>query len=260
MKLKGRVAFITGGAGGLGAETARHLAREGAVVAITDLDDAAGQALASEIGGHYYRQDVTDFERWQTLVAEVAGTLGGIDILVQCAGIEGDFTKDVLHTEPGMWNKVIAINLTGTFYGCRTVVPHMMERGQGSVINLSSIASFMATSGPGAYGASKAGVQHLTTSVAVAASKDGQRVRVNSVHPGVIKTRMTDNIVAEMAVALNVDEEAAERQLMSGVPFKKRGTPEDVARLILFLASDDSAYVTGSAYQVDGGWHLKDTN
>lgn len=259
MKLTEKIAFITGGAGGLGAETARLLAQEGAKVIITDLHQEAGAAVAEEIGGAYYQHDVTQFDQWQELVAKVIADYGQIDILVQFAGIEGDFTKDILHTEPVMWNKVLAINLTGTFYGCRTVVPRMMDHGTGSVINISSIASFMATSGPGAYGASKAGVQHLTTSMAVAASKGGQRVRVNSVHPGVIKTRMTDNIIVEMAQALGVDEAAAEAQLMSGVPFLKRGTPMDVAKLVLFLASDDAAYVTGSHYQIDGGWHLKDT-
>ncbi|SFB01202.1 3(or 17)beta-hydroxysteroid dehydrogenase [Collimonas sp. OK607] len=259
MKVSNKVAFLTGGTGGLGAEAARALIREGAKVIITDVNEEAGTALARQIGATFYKHDVTDLNQWQELVARAISEHGRIDILVQFAGIEGDITKDVFHTEPSMWNKVIAINLTGTFYGCRTVVPHMMERGTGSVINISSIVSFMTTAGPAAYGASKAGVQHLTTSVAVAASKGGNRVRVNSVHPGVIKTRMTDNIIAQMAQNLGVDEAAAEAQLMSGCPFQKRGMPVDVANLVLFLASDDSEYVTGSAFQVDGGWHLKDT-
>lgn len=259
MKLAGKTAIITGGTGGLGSATAKEFAIQGAKVIITDLDDAVGRILSDELGGEFFQHDVTDFDRWKRIVATVLNEYGKIDILVQCAGIEGDFTKDVLNTEIETWNKVMAINLTGTFLGCRAVVPQMMEAGSGSVINLSSIASFMATSGPGAYGASKAAVQHLTTSVAVAASKGGRRIRVNSVHPGVIKTRMTDNIVSEMAQALGVDEILAEKQLMSGVPFQERGTPQDVAKLILYLASDDSVYVTGSAYQIDGGWHLKDT-
>lgn len=259
MKLTNQIAFITGGSGGLGAEAARLLAKEGATVIVTDLQSEAGEVIASEIGGVFYQHDVTNFEQWQEVVSKVISEYGRIDTLVQFAGIEGDFTKDVLHTEPAMWNKVINVNLTGTFYGCRTVVPRMMERGTGSVINISSIASFMATSGPAAYGASKAAVQHLTASVAIAASKGGGSIRVNSVHPGIIKTRMTDNIVVEIAQAMGVDEVAAETQLMSSVPFKKRGTPKDVANLILFLASEDSKYVTGSHYQVDGGWHLKDT-
>lgn len=257
MKVKDKVAFITGGTGGLGAEAARLLAHEGATVVVTDLARDAGEQLAAEVNGFFFEHDVTNFQQWQSLADRVVADHGQIDILLQCAGIEGDLTRDVLHTEPENWRKVIEVNLTGTFYGCRTIIPHMRQRGSGSVINISSIASFVATSGAAAYGASKAGVQHLTSSVAVAAAQDGRRVRVNSVHPGVIKTSMTDRIIETIAENMGFDLEAAEAQLMSGALFPKRGTPRDVANLVLFLASEESQYVTGSAFQIDGGLHIK---
>lgn len=256
MRVQNKIAFVTGGAGGIGAECARRLAAEGAKVIITDMDEAAGTAVAREVGGDFHRLDVTDLDAWQRVAAAAIDKHRDIDIFLQCAGIEGDLRQDCLDTHPDVWNKVLAVNLTGTFWGCKTIVPTMLRKGTGSVILLSSISSYMATPALTPYGVSKAGVQHLSRSVAMVGARNGARVRCNSVHPGVIKTRMTDNIILELSQARQITEVEAEVALMSAVPFRARGTPEDVAGLVLYLASDESAYVTGSDFKIDGGWHV----
>ncbi|MBR0863510.1 SDR family oxidoreductase [Bradyrhizobium diazoefficiens] len=161
-----------------------------------------------------------------------------------------------LNTSYEAWRKVISINLDGTFLGCKTVMPSMIENGEGSVINISSIVSFMGTATLIAYGASKAGVEQMTRSLAILGAAGGKRVRCNSVHPGIIKTRMTDTIFAEFATNTGKTDAEVEQMLCSSVLLGKRGVPEDVAEMILYLASDESRYVTGSAFRVDGGWSV----
>lgn len=257
MRLAEKVVIITGGAGGIGAETARVMVREGANVVVTDIAEQAGNDLAAEVGGSFYRHDVSDEVQWQVIIDKVMGDHGRIDVLVNAAGIEGNLAQaGGLATTLEEWRRVMSINLDGTFLGCRTVMPEMLERGSGSIVNLSSIVSFMATPTAMAYGASKAGVQQLTRSLAWIGAKDGKRVRCNSVHPGIIKTRMTDEIIAAMGKLTNVSSADSEKMLVSGVPFGARGKPIDVANLLLFLASDESTYVTGSEFQADGGWHM----
>jgi 3(or 17)beta-hydroxysteroid dehydrogenase len=256
MRVEGKVAVVTGGAGGIGAETARVLVREGAKVVIADVVEPAGQALAREIGAKFHKHDVTDEKQWQALVGGVIATHGQIDVLVNAAGIEGDLSKGGFDVPLAEWRRVLAINLDGTFLGCRTCLPKMLARGTGSIVNIASIVSGFATPTALAYGASKAAVAQLTRSFAMHGAANDKRVRCNSVHPGVIKTRMTDNIITEFGKMQNLSPEQSETAIMSVVPFKVRGTPADVANLILFLASDESAYVTGSEFQVDGGWHV----
>lgn len=186
------------------------------------------------------------------------GQFGGIDILVQCAGIEGSLKTDVLDVSPELWKQVIDVNLNGTFYGCQTVMPGMLERGSGSMILISSIVSFMAAMAAAPYGASKAAVQHIAKTFALVGARNGAKVRVNSIHPGVIKTRMTDNIIKEVAEASAISEAEAEALMAAAVPFGERGHPDDIAHLILYLASDESRYMTGSELKIDGGWLIKD--
>jgi 3(or 17)beta-hydroxysteroid dehydrogenase len=193
-----KVALITGGAGGLGSATARRLAEEGAIVVVADLDDAAGTALAKEIGGDYVRLDVTSEDQWRAAVSTVRGKHGRIDVLVNAAGIEGD------------------------------------------VIN----------------GSIETASQQLTKSVAITGCRDGMKIRCNSVHPGVMQTRMIDSIMTQVGQQLNISREQAEEGALSKVPFGHIGEPDDVAYLIVYLASDESKYVTGSEFMVDGGWHL----
>lgn len=257
MRVSGKVAVITGGAGGIGAETGRVLAREGAHVVITDVSEETGWALASQLGCQFVRHDVSDEKQWQTLIDNVMGEHGKIDVLVNAAGIEGDLANaGGLNTSLAEWRRVLSINLDGTFLGCRICLPRMLERETGSIVNIASIVSYFATPTALAYGASKAAVQQLTRSIAWIGGSNGKRVRCNSVHPGIIRSRMTDNIINELGKLSGVSAEKAEAMLVGGVPFGVRGVPADVANLILYLASDESSYTTGSAFQVDGGWHI----
>jgi NAD(P)-dependent dehydrogenase (short-subunit alcohol dehydrogenase family) len=254
-----KVALVTGGAGGLGGATARRMAEEGATVILADLADEQGQALAREIGGEYRRLDVTSEDSWAAAVKAVDGRHGRIDVLVNGAGIEGDFVSGSPETTSlETWNKVLRVNLDGVFLGCKHVLPVMKRAGKGSIVNISSMASFLGTPVNVAYGASKAGVQQLTKSVAVHGTRGGMKIRCNSVHPGVIRTRMLEEIYKQIGQIANVSAEEAEQLSLRQVPFGHVGEPDDVAWLILYLASDEAKYVTGSEFMVDGGWHLVD--
>ena len=258
-RMEGKVAIISGGAGGLGGATARLMAREGALVTLADLADEAGQALATEIGGDYHRLDVTQENHWARVVGAVAGKHGRVDVLVNGAGIEGDFVNGSPETTSLQeWRKVLSVNLDGTFLGCKSVLPVMRQAGRGSIVNISSMASFLGTPAATSYGVSKAGVQQLTKTVAVFGSRDGLKIRCNSVHPGVIRTRMLDHIYEQIGQLANVSAAEAEQMSLKQVPFGEVGEPDDVGYLILYLASDEAKYVTGSEFMVDGGWHLVD--
>ncbi len=254
-RVQDKVAVITGGAGGIGAAVARMLAKEGAKVAVLDVAD--GDALAREIGGKFHMLDVTDEGQWADAIGTIDRKMGRIDVLVNAAGIEGDLQAGSPETTSlAEWRRVHAINLDGTFLGCRTVLPIMKRQKAGSIVNISSIVSYFGSPNAVAYSTSKGGVQTFTKSVARYGARDGNRIRCNSVHPGVIRTRMIKNIWAETARLTNRTPEEAERLSLRMVPFGTLGEPEDVAWLILYLASDESRYVTGSEFQVDGGWHL----
>ena len=258
-RMADKVALVTGGAGGLGGATARRMAEEGAKVVLADLADEQGQALAKEIGGEYQRLDVTSEQSWEAAVKAVDARHGRIDVLVNGAGIEGDFVNGSPETTSlDLWRKVLSVNLDGTFLGCKHVLPVMKRAGKGAIVNISSMASFLGTPVNVAYGASKAGVQQLTKSVAVWGSRDGNKIRCNSVHPGVIRTRMLDEIYRQIGQVANVSADEAEQLSLRQVPFGEVGEPDDVAWLILYLACDESKYVTGSEFMVDGGWHLVD--
>jgi 3(or 17)beta-hydroxysteroid dehydrogenase len=257
MRMTGKVALITGGAGGLCGATAQLLAQEGAHVAITDLADGAGRALAESMGGLFFRHDVADEAQWQAVAADVERRLGPVDVLVNGAGTEGNLSNGgALQTSLAEWRRVMSINLDGTYLGCRTIMPKMLERGTGSIINISSAVASFGTPTAIAYGASKAGVMQLTRSLALIGAKDGRQVRCNCIHPGVIKSRMTDSIISELAAGGGITEAQAEKFLVGGIPFRRRGQPRDVASMILFLAGDESTYLTGSDFHVDGGWHV----
>ena len=258
-RVQDKVTLITGGAGGLGGATARRMAEEGALVIVADLADQAGEALAREIGGQYLRLDVTSEEQWQSVVAAVDARHGRIDVLVNGAGIEGDFLRGSPETTSlSEWRKVLSVNLDGTFLGCKTVLPVMRRAGKGSIVNISSMASFLGTPAATSYGVSKAGVQQLTKTVAVFGSRDGLKIRCNSVHPGVIRTRMLEHIYEQIGQLANISKAQAEEASLKQVPFGHVGEPDDVAWQILYLASDEAKYVTGSEFMVDGGWHLVD--
>jgi 3(or 17)beta-hydroxysteroid dehydrogenase len=256
-KVADKVALITGGAGSLGSATARRLAEEGGIIVVADLADEAGTAVAKETGGEYLRLDVTSGDNWRAAVEAVRNKHGRIDVLVNAAGIEGDVINGSNEsTSLDEWHKVLGINLDGSFLGCKHVLPMMAEARKGSIVNISSIVSYMSTPSTVAYGASKAGVQQLTKSVAIHGCRDGMKIRCNSVHPGVMQTPMIDSIMTQVGQALDVTREQAEEGALSKVPFGYIGEPDDVAYLILYLASDKSRYVTGFEFMVDGGCHI----
>ncbi|MFM7028990.1 MAG: SDR family NAD(P)-dependent oxidoreductase [Chakrabartia sp.] len=256
MTFANKIVLITGASGGIGSATARAFAAAGATLVLTDISGDAVAALAKDIGGTAYAHDVADEARWAEITAATLAAHKRIDVLVNAAGIEGNLRESGLDTSLGEWRRVISTNLDGTFLGCRAVLPAMLAQKTGSIINLSSIVAFMGTPTALAYGASKAGVEQLSRSFALLGAADGAKVRCNSVHPGVIKTRMTDAIFAEFAANTGSSADEVETTLCASIPFGARGVPQNVADLILYLAGDGAAYVTGSAFKVDGGWSV----
>jgi 3alpha(or 20beta)-hydroxysteroid dehydrogenase len=240
-RLSGKVAIITGGARGQGAAEARLFASEGATVVITDLLEAEGRAVATEIQGTFLRHDVASESAWQTVIRDVLAAHGRIDVLVNNAGI---FRRGGLrNTTLDEYRKVIDINQVGVFLGMQAVAPTMIEQRAGSIVNISSIAGFLGSAGAIAYGASKWAVRGMTKAAGVELAKHG--VRVNSIHPGIIDTDMMTEVTGG-------DAERYER-LQRTVPMGRAAGPDEVAKLALFLASDDSAYCTASEFIVDGG-------
>ncbi|GAA1703199.1 glucose 1-dehydrogenase [Microcella alkalica] len=232
-KLDGRVALITGGARGMGAAHARLMVEEGATVVITDVLDDEGAALAEEIGAVYHRLDVTDEDAWASVVSSVHAEQGAISILINNAGVVGFSPIATATTEE--WNRVIGINLTGTFFGMRAVIESMSSAGDGVIINISSTAGIQGYSNLSAYVASKWGVRGLTKSAALDLGHRG--IRVVSIHPGPIRTPMTDGFGDEMT---------------QSQPIARFGESEEVAKLALFLAAD-ATYSTGTEFIIDGG-------
>ena len=236
-----KVAIVTGGARGQGAAQARLLARDGAAVIITDLRADEGKAVAVEIGGdaRFIRHDVTDEAGWQAVVDETVSVFGRIDILVNNAGIVAfGAVQDANRAE---FERVIQVNMIGAFLGLRAVHPVMKLAGGGSIVNVASIAAIKGARGMAAYGASKWGLRGLARYAAQDFAAD--RIRVNTILPGLIDTPMT----AESAPPGKVE------QMMAGIPLNRMGTPEEVAELVLFLASDAAAFITGAEISVDGG-------
>ncbi len=246
MRLEGKVALIAGGARGIGAAEAKLFAREGASLAIGDVLETEGQQLAEEIaesGGQvtFFKLDVTSEEDWQAAVRTTLDRFGKLDVLVNNAGI---IKRDrVADTSSEDWDRIMEVNAKGVFLGTKYVVPEMIEAGAGSIVNLSSVGGILGSATGSAYGASKAAVRNLTKSTAVQYARNG--IRANSVHPGPIDAPMMDPIKANPRY---------HQKYIDAVPMKRFGTPEEVANAILFLASDESSYVTGSELVIDGGF------
>jgi NAD(P)-dependent dehydrogenase (short-subunit alcohol dehydrogenase family) len=243
MRLAGKVAIISGAASGMGAATARMFAQEGAKVVIADVLENEGRAVAAELGaaGHFRKLDVTDENNWATVVAATQQHFGKLDVLVNNAGVSGSAEQDLFSTEA--WHHIMAINATGVFYGIKHAVPAMIANGGGSIVNLSSVAGVIGSLGIHmAYNASKAAVRLMTKSVAVQYAQDN--IRANSVHPGLMPPMRTSGRTADPATR---------EKRLSVVPMRRAGRVEEVAYAIVFLASDESSYITGSEIHVDGG-------
>jgi 3alpha(or 20beta)-hydroxysteroid dehydrogenase len=241
-RLAGKIVLITGGARGMGAITARLFAAEGARVVIADVLDNEGEALAQALGSSafFYHHDVADESSWVKTAAATLRRFEKIDALVNNAGIS--LFKTIVDTEKKDIERVLGVNLIGTFLGLKTVGPHMIERKTGSIINISSIDGMKGANGLGAYAASKWGIRGLTKVAALEFAHHG--VRVNSVHPGWIQTAMT--------IAPGVTDEQIKKMAVN-IPQQRIGQPEDVAAASLFLASDESCYMCGAELVVDGG-------
>jgi NAD(P)-dependent dehydrogenase (short-subunit alcohol dehydrogenase family) len=247
MRLAGKVALISGGARGMGAVEARLFAKEGASVVIGDILDADGQQTEKDIreaGGEavFVHLDVTREADWATAVAIALDRFGKLDILVNNAGVGGG--GRIEDTTLETWNRVMDVNATGVFLGTRAVIPAMRAAGGGSIVNISSQLGLVGVDNSSPqYQASKGAVRLLTKATAIQHARD--RIRANSVHPGPIVTPMTE--------ARRADPEQY-RLTLSRIPLGRYGDPEEVAHGVLYLASDESSFVTGSELVIDGGW------
>ncbi|MFM5886207.1 MAG: SDR family oxidoreductase [Novosphingobium sp.] len=242
-KMDGRVALITGGASGLGAEDARVLAREGAKVVITDVQDELGQAVAAEIPGCLYlNHDVRSEARWHEVVAETLKTFGRLDTLVNNAGLVRFGTIEELPFAD--YKLQVEVMVDGTFLGCQAAIPHMARGGTGSIVNMASIAGTTGISQIPAYSAAKGAIIAMTRSVAIHCREQGYRIRVNSLAPGGIATPMTAQALAELPQGDPGLDQAANHGM---------GQPADIANMVLYLASDDGRHITGTNIVIDNG-------
>jgi NAD(P)-dependent dehydrogenase (short-subunit alcohol dehydrogenase family) len=243
-RLEGKVAVVTGGAGGIGRETALRFAEEGARVCIADLVDEPGKETASEVDGIYVHADVTDPDDVQRMYTETAEHFGGIDVLFNNAGISPSDDDSILKTGLGAWERVQSVNLKSVYLCCKYGIPYLLERGGGSIINTASFVAVMgAATSQISYTASKGGVLALSRELGVEFARRG--IRVNALCPGPVNTPLLQEIFAK-------DPEKAERRLVH-LPMGRFAEATEIAGAVLFLASDDASYVNASTFLVDGG-------
>lgn len=243
-----KVAIVTGAASptGIGHAIAALLASEGASVVLTDKDVVRGQELAKDIGANaiFLEQDVRNEDDWKRIVSETTKRFGKLDILVNNAGVTGSEARQNIETVTlEAWRDVQAVNVEGVVLGCKWAISVMKEHGGGAIVNISSMAALIATASLPAYGASKAAVRQVTQTVAQHCAANRYGIRCNSVHPGVIATELIDGAFTEEQLA----------RFRSSIPNGEFGTPEDVAQAVLYLASKESNYLTGTRLVVDGG-------
>jgi len=247
MRLAGKVALITGGASGMGLSEATIFAREGAKVVVGDVLEVEGRQVAEKIAGaggqaRFVKLDVTSEADWREAVKTTVGGFGKLDVLVNNAGISGTFDPDTMST--GAWDTLMNVNAKGVFLGMKHAIPAMQQVGGGAIVNISSISGFVGQDNIHmAYNASKGAVRLMTKSAAVQYARDG--IRVNSVHPGFLPPMRTSKVSADP------DWRA---RMLKAVPMKREGRVEEVAYAVLFLASDEASYITGTELVVDGGY------
>jgi NAD(P)-dependent dehydrogenase (short-subunit alcohol dehydrogenase family) len=249
-RLDGRVALVTGGASGLGQAMVRRFVAEGAQVVIGDIDMAGAAAVAAELGAaaSVQKLDVVQEADWIAAFAAIEQTHGRLDILVNNAGITLFGTVESL--DIAGFRQMLDIDLVGVFLGCKHVVP-LMKRTGGAVINMSSMCSIRAQPEYSGYNAAKAGMTHLSKSVALHYATEGYGMRCNTIHPGVMRTPILDKVMAQVE-----DPEALYAKWVSIHPLGRLGKPEEIASMALYLASDEARFITGGEFVVDGGSSL----
>lgn len=247
-RIEGRTAVVTGGCSGIGLATARRFVEEGARVVIGDIDDAAGAALAAELGGPdvvtYVHVDVTSKDEVDALFRTAKDTYGSVDIAFNNAGISPPEDDSILDTDLEAWRRVQEVNLTSVYLCCKAALPYMLEQKRGSIINTASFVAVMgAATSQISYSASKGGVLSMSRELGVQFAREG--VRVNALCPGPVNTPLLKELFAS-------DAERAARRLVH-VPMGRFGEPEEMANAVLFLASDESSFMTANTFLVDGG-------
>jgi NAD(P)-dependent dehydrogenase (short-subunit alcohol dehydrogenase family) len=251
-RVAGKKAFVTGAAQGLGAAAARRLAQEGARVCLADINLAGAQAVAAEINAAHgagtafaFHLDVTQEDQWVEVLQQAAAAMGGLSVLVNNAGIGGDGPLETL--DFALWKKVMSVNVDSVFLGAKHALAHMRAHQPGSIINLSSIAGLIANGNSPAYNASKAAVWLLSKNIALYCAKQGLDIRSNSIHPTFIDTPILDPFSERFG------KEAAHAKLGRQIPLGHIGEPNDIANAVLYLASDESKFMTGAELKLDGG-------
>lgn len=250
-RVEGKVAFVTGAAQGLGQAMAMMFARHGAKVALTDINGLGLEAAVAEINAELpgaaigFEHDVTDEARWQEVLDDTVTRFGGLHILVNNAGVAS--TQSVEDETYENWRKVHAIDLDSVFFGCKYAIPHIRSSGGGSIINISSISGIIAGHNLAAYNSAKAAVRHFTKSVALHCARRRYNIRCNSIHPVFVATPILDGLTGSMS------REEAHEKLGRQVPLGRIGEPDDIAYGALYLASDESKFMTGAELKIDGG-------
>ncbi|HEX8970399.1 3-oxoacyl-ACP reductase [Oryzihumus sp.] len=243
-RLEGKVAVVTGGCSGIGLATVRRFAREGARVVIGDLDESVGPGVAKEVGGTFVRCDVTDAGDVETLFRTARDTWGSVDVAFNNAGISPPEDDSILTTDLEAWRRVQEVNLTSVYLCCKAALPYMLEQKRGSIINTASFVAVMgAATSQISYTASKGGVLSMSRELGVQFAREG--VRVNALCPGPVNTPLLQELFAK-------DPERAARRLVH-IPTGRFAEPEEIANAVLFLASDESSFITASSFLVDGG-------
>ena len=253
-RLEGKIALVTGAARGIGAGIARAFAAEGARLWVTDIDDAAGEQLARELGSQhrYASLDVGDEAMWQVVIDDLLAETGRLEILVNNAGITGlddaGHAHDPEHATLEEWHRVHRVNLDGTFLGCKHAIRAMRPAARGAIVNISSRSGLVGIPGAAAYASSKAAIRNHSKSVALWCAGQGLAIRCNSVHPAAIMTPIWDAMLGT-----GPDREERMKRMVADTPLRRFGTVEEVAALVVFLASDEAPYITGSEFDIDGG-------
>lgn len=243
-RLASRTAVVTGGCSGIGLATARRFAEEGAHVVVADIDDARGEEVAAEIGGLYVHTEVTDKEQVDALFRTAKETYGSVDVAFNNAGISPPEDDSILDTDLDAWRRVQEVNLTSVYLCCKAALPYMLEQKRGSIINTASFVAVMgAATSQISYSASKGGVLSMSRELGVQFAREG--VRVNALCPGPVNTPLLQELFAK-------DPERAARRLVH-VPMGRFAEPEEMANAVLFLASDESSFITANTFLVDGG-------